>query len=89
MYVPQEVRYRQRYLDLIVNSEVRNNFIVRAKIVNYVRRYLDSLGFLEVDILFSLSLSLSLSLSHPVIGRNAHDEYDTWRCHSKAFRYAP
>lgn len=45
----QEVRYRQRYLDLIVNTEVRNNFIVRARIVNYIRRYLDSLGFLEVE----------------------------------------
>jgi len=45
----QEVRYRQRYLDLIVNTEVRNNFIVRARIINYVRRYLDSLGFLEVE----------------------------------------
>lgn len=45
----QEVRYRQRYLDLIVNSEVRNNFVIRARIINYVRRYLDSLGFLEVE----------------------------------------
>eukprot|EP00043_Microstomoeca_roanoka_P005696 m.57370 g.57370 ORF g.57370 m.57370 type:complete len:796 (+) comp13076_c0_seq1:93-2480(+) len=45
----KETRYRQRYLDLIVNSAVRNNFIVRANIISYVRRFLDSHGFLEVE----------------------------------------
>ncbi|CAG8542315.1 42_t:CDS:2, partial [Acaulospora colombiana] len=45
----QESRYRQRYLDLIMNNFVREKFIVRAKIVNYVRRFLDNLGFLEVE----------------------------------------
>jgi len=44
----QETRFRQRYLDLIMNNNVRDKFIVRAKIVNYVRRFLDNLGFLEV-----------------------------------------
>lgn len=34
----QEKRYRQRYLDLIMNPEVRNNFTVRAKIISYIRR---------------------------------------------------
>ncbi|KAJ2788048.1 lysyl-tRNA synthetase [Coemansia interrupta] len=45
----QETRYRQRYLDLIMNPDVRNKFITRSKIVNYVRRFLDNLGFLEVE----------------------------------------
>ncbi|KAI9482007.1 lysyl-tRNA synthetase [Coemansia sp. RSA 989] len=45
----QETRYRQRYLDLIMNSSVRNKFIARSKIINYVRRFFDNLGFLEVE----------------------------------------
>nr|XP_043627955.1 lysine--tRNA ligase [Erigeron canadensis] len=45
----QETRYRQRYLDLMVNSEVRHIFKTRAKIVAYVRRFLDNLDFLEVE----------------------------------------
>ncbi|KLT42300.1 lysyl-tRNA synthetase [Cutaneotrichosporon oleaginosum] len=44
-----ETRYRKRYLDLIVNQPTRDVFIARAKIVNYIRKYLDSLGFLEVE----------------------------------------
>ncbi|KAJ1902353.1 lysyl-tRNA synthetase [Kickxella alabastrina] len=45
----QETRYRQRYLDLIMNPSVRSKFITRSKIVNYVRRFLDNMGFLEVE----------------------------------------
>ncbi|KAI3754671.1 hypothetical protein L1987_54458 [Smallanthus sonchifolius] len=45
----QETRYRQRYLDLMVNSEVRHIFKTRAKVVSYVRRFLDNLDFLEVE----------------------------------------
>ncbi|XP_025404934.1 lysine--tRNA ligase isoform X2 [Sipha flava] len=45
----KETRYRQRYLDLIINENVRNKFIVRAKIISYVRRFLDNLGFLEIE----------------------------------------
>ncbi|KAJ3036595.1 lysyl-tRNA synthetase [Rhizophlyctis rosea] len=45
----QESRYRMRYLDLIMNNPVRNKFITRAKIINYLRRFLDNLGFLEVE----------------------------------------
>jgi len=44
-----EQRYRQRHLDLIMNEHVRDIFIKRAKIINYVRRYLENLGFLEVE----------------------------------------
>ncbi|XP_067393604.1 lysine--tRNA ligase-like isoform X2 [Emydura macquarii macquarii] len=45
----QETRYRQRYLDLIMNENVRQKFITRTKIVTYLRNFLDDLGFLEVE----------------------------------------
>ena len=45
----QEVRYRKRYLDLIVNHDNRNTFEVRAKVVNGVRKYLNDRHFLEVE----------------------------------------
>ncbi len=45
----QEVRYRQRYLDLILNGSTRTTFEIRSKIINYVRRFLDMRNFLEVD----------------------------------------
>lgn len=44
-----ELRYRQRYLDLIVNPEVKDTFIKRTQIISEVRRVLDSKGFLEVE----------------------------------------
>ena len=49
LFVSQETRFRQRYLDLILNDKVREKFVVRAKIINYIRKFLDSLGFLEVS----------------------------------------
>jgi len=45
----QELRYRQRYMDLIVNPEVRDTFIKRSKIISEIRRFLDGRGFLEVE----------------------------------------
>lgn len=45
----QEVRYRQRYLDLILNNETSRVFQIRSKIVNYIRSYLNNKGFLEVE----------------------------------------
>ena len=44
-----DLRYRQRYVDLIMNPEVRATFITRSRIISSIRRYLDSLGFLEVE----------------------------------------
>ena len=44
-----DIRYRQRDLDLIVNPEVKNTFIKRSQIISQIRRYLDGLGYLEVD----------------------------------------
>ena len=45
----KEIRYRQRYVDLIVNPESKRNFEIRSKFVAYLRRYLDNLGFMEVE----------------------------------------
>ncbi|KAF9918310.1 lysyl-tRNA synthetase [Linnemannia zychae] len=45
----QESRYRQRYLDLIMNNHVRDIFKTRAKIINYLRKFLDDQDFLEVE----------------------------------------
>ncbi len=44
-----DLRYRQRYLDMIVNPDVKKVFITRSKIIQAMRRYLDNLGFLEVE----------------------------------------
>lgn len=44
-----ELRYRQRYVDLIMNPDVQQTFIARSKIIQSMRRYLDSLGYLEVE----------------------------------------
>jgi len=44
-----EQRYRQRYLDLIVNEEAKETFIIRSKILRYIREYLDQQGYLEVE----------------------------------------
>lgn len=44
-----DTRYRQRYVDLIVNPEVRDTFIKRSMIIREIRRYLDDKGFLEVE----------------------------------------
>ncbi len=44
-----DVRYRQRYTDLIMNTEVKDTFIKRSRILSSIRRYLDSQGFMEVE----------------------------------------
>jgi lysyl-tRNA synthetase class 2 len=48
--VDLETRYRKRYLDLIMNHETRDVFITRSKVVNYIRKFLDNLGFMEVSL---------------------------------------
>ena len=45
----KELRYRQRYVDLIMNPESKRNFEIRSRFVAYLRRYLDNLGFMEVE----------------------------------------
>lgn len=53
-----EVRYRKRYLDLIVNREVKDTFIKRTKIINVIRNLLNTKGFLEVE----------TPMMHPIVG---------------------
>ena len=47
--VDTDLRYRQRYVDLIMNENVKNTFIIRSKVIKAIREYLDNLGFLEVE----------------------------------------
>jgi lysyl-tRNA synthetase class 2 len=44
-----ELRYRKRYLDLLMNEETRQDFVLRSRVVSAVRRYLDAAGFVEVE----------------------------------------
>lgn len=46
----KETRFRQRYLDLIMNDDVRKRFILRARVVDYFRTFLNSMGFVEVGL---------------------------------------
>jgi lysyl-tRNA synthetase class 2 len=48
-FADKELRYRQRYVDLIVNKEVRDTFILRSRIVSHMRRYLEDKGYMEVE----------------------------------------
>lgn len=45
----QELRYRQRYVDLIVNPEVRRTFEIRSQFIRHMRNYLDNMGYMEVE----------------------------------------
>ena len=45
----KEMRYRQRYVDLIVNPEVKRNFIIRSQFIKHLRNYLDNMGYIEVE----------------------------------------
>jgi lysyl-tRNA synthetase, class II len=44
-----ETRYRQRYVDLMVNPEVKRNFIIRSQFIKFMRSYLDGMGYIEVE----------------------------------------
>ena len=44
-----ETRYRQRYVDLIVNPEVKKNFVIRSQFIKFMRNYLDERGYIEVE----------------------------------------
>ncbi|RXJ83744.1 lysine--tRNA ligase [Arcobacter cloacae] len=54
----KELRYRQRYLDLIMNSEVRKTFHIRSKVISLTRRFFEDKGFLEVE----------TPMMHPIAG---------------------
>ncbi|MDH5465767.1 MAG: lysine--tRNA ligase, partial [Thiovulaceae bacterium] len=54
----KELRYRQRYLDLIMNSEVRKTFHIRSRVISLIRRFFEDKGFLEVE----------TPMMHPIAG---------------------
>jgi len=68
-----EQRYRQRYVDLIVNPEVKDTFIKRSKILTLIRRYLDSKGYLEVDTPILVPLEIGASARPFVTHHNTLD----------------
>ena len=45
----KELRFRQRYVDLMVNPEVKRNFVIRAQFIKFMREYLDNMGYIEVE----------------------------------------
>ena len=45
----KEIRFRQRYVDLMVNPEVKQNFVIRSKFIKHLRNYLDNMGYIEVE----------------------------------------
>ena len=45
----KELRYRQRYVDLMVNPDVKRNFIIRSQFIKFMRSYLDNMGYIEVE----------------------------------------
>ena len=45
----KEARFRQRYVDLMVNPEVKRNFVIRSKFIKHLRNYLDGMGYIEVE----------------------------------------
>ena len=65
----QETRYRQRYLDLILNPTNRNVFVTRSRMIQYVRSFLDNMGFIEAPRALPLALRArkenEVSYSHP------------------------
>ena len=68
-----EQRYRQRYVDLIVNPEVKDTFVKRSKILKLIREYLDSKGFLEVDTPILLPIEIGASARPFVTHHNTLD----------------
>ena len=68
-----EQRYRQRYVDLIVNPEVKDTFVKRSKILKLIRDYLDSKGFLEVDTPILVPLEIGASARPFVTHHNTLD----------------
>jgi len=45
----RETRYRQRYVDLMVNPDVKRNFVIRSQFIKFMRNYLDNMGYIEVE----------------------------------------
>ena len=72
-----DVRYRQRYTDLIMNEDVKKTFVMRSRIISCIRRYLDGQGFLEVS---------RVSCSPPRWARSPFTQ-PPWFCCPRACRF--
>ncbi|MCI8387233.1 MAG: lysine--tRNA ligase [Clostridiales bacterium] len=68
-----DTRYRQRYIDLIVNPEVKDTFVKRSQILKEIRNYLDSKGFIEVDTPILVPLEIGASARPFVTHHNTLD----------------
>lgn len=71
--VDKELRYRRRYVDLIMNPEVKDTFYKRSRIISEVRRYLDGRGYLEVDTPVLLTVEIGAAARSFVTHHNALD----------------
>ena len=69
----QDTRYRKRYLDLIVNPEVKNTFVTRSKILREIRNYLDGIGYVEVETPVLLPLQIAAAARPFVTHHNSLD----------------
>jgi lysyl-tRNA synthetase class II len=85
----QEARYRSRYLDLIMNQNVRDIFVKRSRIISYIRSFFNQQGFLEVCLFISLLCSDSILNKGGGTGRDSSDEHDRWRRYCQALHHPP
>ena len=72
-FVFQDTRYRQRYLDLIVNPNVKQTFVTRSQILREIRAYLDGIGYLEVETPVLLPLQIAAAAKPFVTHHNTLD----------------
>ncbi|MBO5670790.1 MAG: lysine--tRNA ligase [Clostridia bacterium] len=68
-----ELKYRQRYVDLIMNDESRRNFEIRSKFISYVRRFLDGRGYMEVETPVLNTISGGATARHFITHHNTLD----------------
>ena len=81
----QEQRYRQRYVDLIVNPEVKDTFVKRSQILKEIRNYLDNKGFLEVDTPILVPMEIGASARPFVTYHNTLDLRMTLRIETELY----
>ena len=81
----QEQRYRQRYVDLIVNPEVKDTFYKRSQILKEIRNYLDNKGFLEVDTPILVPMEIGASAKPFVTHHNTLDLRMTLRIETELY----
>lgn len=81
----KETRFRMRYLDLILNSRVRDIFYVRSKIISYIRQFFDKTGFLEVET--PMMNMVSKVFFSPFCNKQLFKFLDCWRRHRQAFHH--